>query len=981
VSARLAGVWLVFLFLVAPALHALAQAGAARPALATVGGRRVEREEFDARVAAAERQLAARAGERPAELRDVLRRQVLETLIRMNLLILEAQRLQVSVSAAEAESALRADPFFSPGGTFDAARWQLTRTTQPERFQGALATTRERLAARRLDTSLQARFGPPEAELRARAARQLRRAFTEDLSLRVADFNGHHREPRETEVVAYHRDRPEEFRRTDRAVISVAFVNEPPRTRHEIEDARAGAAWTARMRRAADSVLALVQGGQTLEDASAGFGGPRGDVTVVPDNFPGYWKGTAAHASAVFRARAGSVLPEPVPSTEGFLLVRVDEVRPSHVAPLREVARDIRFRLREDARAHHDERERRALYEQLRDSLSGPAWRFRWTAVDTATVSIPEPSAAELERWYRGHLADYSSFDPASGSIVARTFDQVRDDVRLRWRRDKRLETARLRTQELLAAWSAGRRAAGLERELGVRLSRPTPEGAEVDTGFAGAALSDTVWGKGAPSGAASAAYARGFLVWQVAERLEKHTPSFDQVEPALQAALERARRSADEAGGRRLYDQDPSRFATGRRYHFTRMVVNHPPLDAIRLTRAEVERWHRRNLDKYSAPELARAKHVLISPVNETPAADRAARARADSLLARIRAGDDFDAIAARFSDDPATKDKGGDLGVFARGAMLQPFEDAVFASRAGDLGGPVRTEVGWHIFECTEYVPAFVQSLNLVYSMVASDLARVKADTVAQRRADSLLRVVRTVTQARAAAQKLGLGTYAYVHAEEDPMDNTALVPYFERLFKLKPGEIMPVKQLARGEGYWITWVDSISPPRRPSWNDARARAIAAYREGAGERTMQAKVAELDSLLASGWSFDSLGVLWGGLTRSRELAASGTNPNTSLPAAMDSLVFGHGDRPPALTPGQLSGWVRWPGGLARVRLLDRTEPAAGAVRARMDELRRAAVERRMAAYYDDLRKRYTVRILDRGLAAIPLPEPPPDE
>jgi len=80
----------------------------------------------------------------------------------------------------------------------------------------------------------------------------------------------------------------------------------------------------------------------------------------------------------------------------------------------------------------------------------------------------------------------------------------------------------------------------------------------------------------------------------------------------------------------------------------------------------------------------------------------------------------------------------------------------------------------------------------------------------------------------------------------------------------------------------------------------------------------------------------------------------------------------------PPALAEGQVSGWVRWPGGMARVRLVDRVEPPADRVRVRSDELRKIAVEERMRAYFDDLRKRYPVRILDKKLAAIPLPELP---
>lgn len=977
----LAGLTLVALC--APAVHVLAQVAPApstAPAVATVGGRRVERNEFDTRLQAAERQLAARRGEQPAELRDVLRRQLLETLIRLNLLILESKRVGTPVSTAEAESALKLDPYFSPNGRFDAARWNLTRTTQSARFQNALTATRERLAARKLDEQVQARFRPREAELREQAQRQLRRAYTEDLSLRVAEFDGRIHEPRESDVLAWYAAHREDYRRTDRAVLSVSFINEPPRTRLEQEDAAAGAAWTARMRRTADSVMAAVRSGASLEDATSAFGGPRGDVSVLPDNFPSYWRGNSAQTASVFKAKAGQLLSEPVPGPEGFLVVRVDQVMPSHVPPLREVARDIRARLRAEARAHRDEWDRRALYAETRDSLAGPAWTIRWAAVDTATVRVPEPSEADLDRWYRGHLADFSSFDAKTGTIVARTLPQVKDEVRVRWKRDKRVETARLQANALYDAWSAGKRAPDVERQARVKEAGPMPEGARVDTGFAATALSDTIWSSGEPKPAGLVAFGRGFLVWQVAGKVAKHTPSYEQVEGALQEVVNRTRLAADERGARELFDRDPKRFAQGRRFTFTRLVVAMPPIQDIPLTRAEVERWHKRNIEKYSAPELVRIKHILISPINASAAADRAARTRADSLLARIRGGDNFDALAAQFSDDPATKDKGGDVGVFQRGSMLPPFEQAAFGMQEGELAGPVHTEVGYHIMQCTEHVPAYVQPLKLVYTIVASDLARVRADTLAQRRADSLLRVARTIPALKAAATKLGLETFQYVHSENEPMDNTALVPYFETLLKMKPGEVMRTKHVSRGEGSWITWMDSIDPPVAPNWEQARQAAIAAYTAGAGERAMMAKVAELDSLEQRGWSLDSLGTLWGGLTRSKELTASAVNANTSLPAAMDSLVFGLPGHPPALSTGQSSDWVRWPGGLARVRLLERTEPGEERLRSRLDELRSATVERRMAGYYDELKQRYPVRILDRQLAAIPLPEPPPE-
>jgi len=964
------------------AAHAQAPAAKATaappPAVATIGPRRVSRDEFDRRLAIAEGQVAARGGERPPEYKDVLRRQMLETLIRLNLLVLESQRLKMEASTADAESSLKRDPYFSPNGQFDAQRWQLAKMSQPERFQGALTLSRDQLSARRLDDQLQTRFSPDDEVLRQKALRQLRRAVTEDLSLGIGEFSGNYPEPREVDVLRYYREHTAEFRRPDRAKLSVVFVNEPPRTPLEASDEKAGAAWTARMKRTADSLIAAVRGGARLEDASAPYGGPRPDVTVLADNFPGYWLGDAAQSAAVFKSAPGVLLRDPVPANEGYLVVRVDEVTPAHNAPLVEVAREIRGRLRDDSRLHHEEKELRALYTTLRDSLSGPAWRFRWAALDTGTVRVPEPTDADLDRWYRGHLADFSSFDASSGTIVAKPLAQVREEVRGRWRRDRRIEAARVQADELYQAWNAGKRAPSVEAAARVRETEPAPMGAIIDTGFAAAALSDTLWKRGEPHGAGLAPFARGYLVWQVLARVPNHTPTFEQALPGLRVVNDKNRSAEEEAGARRLFDQDPKRFGVGKRYLFTRMTVPNPSLESIKLTRAEVERWHRSHLEKYSAQELVRASHILISPVNATPAADRAAHIRADSLLARIRAGESFTALAARYSDDPATKDKGGDLGVFARGTMLQGFEDAVFAMQEGDLGGPVKTEVGYHIIRCTEHVPAFVQPLKLVYAIVASECANAKADTIAMQRTDSLMRVLHTAAQGRAAAKKLGFVTNEFQFGADEHNPVEELDSYFDTLFKTKPGMVMPITHRVRSAGYWITWVDSIAPAIPAQWEDAREHAIQVFRESAGERALMAKVAEMDTLAASGWSFDSLATLWGGLTRSKELSAVGTDQRSELPATLDSLVFGKAGRPPALAEGQVSGWVRWPGGMARVRLVDRVEPPTDRVRVRSDELRKIAVEERMRAYFDDLRKRYPVRILDKKLAAIPLPELP---
>ncbi|HEY1404767.1 MAG TPA: peptidylprolyl isomerase, partial [Pyrinomonadaceae bacterium] len=78
--------------------------------------------------------------------------------------------------------------------------------------------------------------------------------------------------------------------------------------------------------------------------------------------------------------------------------------------------------------------------------------------------------------------------------------------------------------------------------------------------------------------------------------------------------------------------------------------------------------------------------------------------RAKAEEVLAKLRAGGDFAALAKEHSGDPSNKEKGGDLGWFGRGMMVKPFEEAAFALKPGELSGIVETQFGYHIIKLDE-------------------------------------------------------------------------------------------------------------------------------------------------------------------------------------------------------------------------------------------------------------------------------------
>ena len=123
-----------------------------------------------------------------------------------------------------------------------------------------------------------------------------------------------------------------------------------------------------------------------------------------------------------------------------------------------------------------------------------------------------------------------------------------------------------------------------------------------------------------------------------------------------------------------------------------------------------DLEAWaqssYKANPKKYELPEQVRASHILIRT------AEPDAKAKAEAILKELRAGADFAQVAKAKSQDPGSAAKGGDLGFFARGRMIKPFEDTAFGmAKAGDISEVIESPFGFHIIRLDEKKPAGLQ------------------------------------------------------------------------------------------------------------------------------------------------------------------------------------------------------------------------------------------------------------------------------
>ena len=122
----------------------------------------------------------------------------------------------------------------------------------------------------------------------------------------------------------------------------------------------------------------------------------------------------------------------------------------------------------------------------------------------------------------------------------------------------------------------------------------------------------------------------------------------------------------------------------------------------AIKIDDSAVKKHYDDAPRRYSKPGSRSASHILL-PLVPGAAAEEAVRAKAARLVSEARGGADFAELARTYSKDAGSATRGGDLGVIQKGAMVPPFEKAVFALSAGEISEPVKTEFGYHVIKVT--------------------------------------------------------------------------------------------------------------------------------------------------------------------------------------------------------------------------------------------------------------------------------------
>jgi peptidyl-prolyl cis-trans isomerase D len=298
------------------------------------------------------------------------------------------------------------------------------------------------------------------------------------------------------------------------------------------------------------------------------------------------------------------------------------------------------------------------------------------------------------------------------------------------------------------------------------------------------------------------------------------------------------------------FFKKNASRYANAvpeqRTIEYFAFTPNDVPGGVQQPTQQEIQAYYNAHKSEYSVPEQAKARHILIQlPPNADTKADAAARAKAEDVLKQLQKGASWTELAKKDSDDPGSKDNGGELGFARRGMMVPQFDNAIFTQKIGDIK-IIKTQYGYHVVQVEERTAAHAQDLNEVTPTIQATLMRQKSTAAQDAYAKSLTsEAIKNGPEKTAAAHHLQVVT-------TPPVNQQGVIPalpdgaqLISRAFAAKPAD--PPQSAPTGEGYAVFKVKDVMSAHAPTFADWKSHVLDDYKNEQAPPLLSQKTAEL--------------------------------------------------------------------------------------------------------------------------------------
>jgi len=375
----------------------------------------------------------------------------------------------------------------------------------------------------------------------------------------------------------------------------------------------------------------------------------------------------------------------------------------------------------------------------------------------------------------------------------------------------------------------------------------------------------------------------------------------------------------------RKFYDQNKSKYLVPEK-----RVVRYALSDLGKIRQNTVvsdddlKVVYQQNIQQYEVPNRVHAEHILLTTVGKTDAEVAEIKTKAEDILGQARKkGANFEDLAKKYSEDPGSKTKGGDLGWLVQGQTVPEFEKAAFTLPKGEISDLIKTQYGFHIIKVLDKETAHTKTFDEVKDTLRTPLLLQKADAQGNSIADKMSADIRQSNKVTLdeLAQK-----YHLEISETRPVSPTDPLLELgngqdlkEEISRLRPGELsLPIHT---DRGFVVLSLKEVIPAHQGSLDEVRDKLIADLKQQKSVQLAQTSADELAKRVKAGEKFAPTAKALGLDPKTSDpFARSGTIPSVASGKQLSAAFF--------LKPGDVGGPSSIGENTIVYQIVEKTEP-----------------------------------------------------
>lgn len=309
-------------------------------------------------------------------------------------------------------------------------------------------------------------------------------------------------------------------------------------------------------------------------------------------------------------------------------------------------------------------------------------------------------------------------------------------------------------------------------------------------------------------------------------------------------------------------YEKNRSRYQVPERRSVRYALLDTNQLrQTIQIPEDVLKKQYQDNIQQYQVPNQVHVQHILFKTVGQTDAEVAETKKKAEDVLKQARKGAKFDELAKKYSEDPGSKDKGGDLGWIRQGQTVPEFEKESFSLAPGQISDLVRTQYGFHIIKILEKQTAHTKPFDEVKDSLRTQALLNQAEKQATDIVDQLSRAIRQSSKIPlddlAKQYHLTLGETRPVSASDPLLELANSQDVKDEIFRLRPGELsLPIRT---DRGYVVLALKDSLPAHPGTLEEVRDRVTSDLKKEQSVAQAKSKADELARRVKAGEKFDA--------------------------------------------------------------------------------------------------------------------------